>query len=466
MCWVVAIALIVLFPITAANIFSSAILPDRYAFFAILIALIISGGVCIGLVATKEPENHKIRISILGVFSALLIFAHIFLGNILNMTSSFLSNIQERDLDHEEYNLVVLNEVDDNFDATDKTICYLNQDPFRDNVSAHIAGKMKAVPMSISDPTTLEVSMLDKTCDASLINDAYLSLYEENNEDFFASIKTIRKERVAISQGKVSTSQTPVTEPFTVFISGIDTYGQIGTVSRSDVNIIAIINPVTHEVLTVNTPRDYYVQLHGTTGTRDKLTHAGIYGVIQSVATLQDLYGINIDYYVRVNFTTLVNVVDAIGGIEVNVEQAFTSRAKKFRFEKGVQHMDGAHALEFSRERYSFAAGDRTRGHNQQLVIVAIMKKALQPSIITNYSQFLEALGGSMQTNMGTEQMKTLIRNQLNAMHGWNYSAIAVDGSGAMLPTHSMGAQKLWVMEPNWDTVNTARDRMRQILGK
>ena len=192
-------------------------------------------------------------------------------------------------------------------------------------------------------------------------------------------------------------------DSFALYISGIDQWGSVSTVrGRSDVNIVAIVNPKIHKVLLINTPRDYYVQLHGKTGLKDKLTHAGVYGIDMSLNTLEDLYDINIDYYLRVNFDTLVKLVDVIGGIEVYSDKTFiSSHQRDWKIKEGMNKMDGKQALAYSRERYAYKEGDRHRGKNQQDVITAIIKKASSSKVIlTKYNSILDTLEGSFQTNI------------------------------------------------------------------
>jgi len=245
--------------------------------------------------------------------------------------------------------------------------------------------------------------------------------------------------------------EVAVTKPFIVYVSGIDTYGEIDTVSRSDVNMLIVVNPQTNRVLLVNTPRDYYVQLHGTTGDKDKLTHAGTYGIEMSRKTLEDLYGVPIDAYVRVNFSSLVAIIDALGGVDVYSDYDFKE------FHTGYNRVNGEQALEFARERYSFSEGDRQRGKNQQHVIEAIITKMNDPKNMLNYRKILNATAGAVQTNMGGDSLAKLVNHQLDTMHPWKVTSISVDGTGAMLPTYSAGAQPLYVMVPDEQTVDVAK---------
>ena len=213
--------------------------------------------------------------------------------------------------------------------------------------------------------------------------------------------------------------------------------------------MLMTINPQTHQILLTNIPRDYYVTLH-TYQALDKLTHAGIYGVNESMDTLEDLLNIDIDYYLRVNFSSLVDIVDAVGGITVDNPRAFLD------FPEGPVYLDGTSALRFSRERYSFSEGDRERGRNQQRVIMGIIDKVLSPSIITNYTSILNAVSGSFQTSISTSDLSKLVKMQFANNTGWDIQTYSLDGTGAEDVTYSYGSEPLYVMVPDQTTVTKA----------
>ena len=201
-------------------------------------------------------------------------------------------------------------------------------------------------------------------------------------------------------------------------------------------------------------PRDYYVQLHGTTGTLDKLTHAGVYGVDMSRQTLEDLYGVTIPYHARINFTSLVNVIDAIGPISVYSDYDFKS------YQSGYNTLNSKQALEFSRERKSFEQGDRQRGRNQQHVIEAIIAKMARPENSVKLPQIMNSVQQSVETNISETSLKSIIRNQLDDIRGWSVESISVDGSGDMLPTYSYGNTPLYVMIRDQASVESAQQKI------
>jgi len=254
-----------------------------------------------------------------------------------------------------------------------------------------------------------------------------------------------------------------VSEPFSIYITGIDTYGDISSVSRSDVNIVMTVNPKTKQILLTSIPRDYYVQLHGTTGSRDKLTHAGIYGTDMSVQTIEDLLGIEINYYIKVNFSSFIDIINAIGGIEVYSKYEFTS-IDGYHYQQGYNELNGEEALSFARERKAFMEGDRQRGADQQAVIEAMIKKMSNKSILTKYESLLDSIDGKFQTNMNYKKITSLIKMQLDDMSSWNVVSIALDGSNGSEYTYTGGNQKLYVMIPDESTIDNASSLINAVL--
>ena len=247
---------------------------------------------------------------------------------------------------------------------------------------------------------------------------------------------------------------------FAVYLSGIDVYGSISLKSRSDVNIIAIVNPKEYKVLLVTTPRDYFVPIPGVSnGKPDKLTHAGIYGVQASMDTLGELYGINLDYYFRVNFTSFEKIVDALGGVDVYSEYSFSTRG--YSFNKGNNHVNGAAALVFARERYSFAAGDNQRGKNQQQLIKAIIQKACSPAILTAAGEILDSVRANIDTNIPEEMIQDMIRNQLSDNREWQVEMLAATGTGDYDEPYSMPGFNAYVMVPNQESVSKIKEAIQ-----
>lgn len=266
-----------------------------------------------------------------------------------------------------------------------------------------------------------------------------------------------------IQPGELETGDT-----FNVYISGIDTYGDLSQVSRSDVNIIASVNLKTGKVLLTSVPRDTYLKIAGGGKNKyDKLTHAGIYGVNSSIRTLEKFLDIDVSYYARVNFTSMQKIIDAIGGVDVYNEEDFTFRLTGEKFPKGDLHLNGEDALKFVRERYSLADGDNARGRNQEKVVSAMIKKMTSPTTLLNFDKILEVLNESVNTNMSTETMMDLVNVQIFSHTDFDIQTQEVEGEGKMgLPSFAMPDNRLYMMVPFDESVDKVKENIQDILEK
>lgn len=251
--------------------------------------------------------------------------------------------------------------------------------------------------------------------------------------------------------------------PFFVYISGSDTRSSMLSVSRSDVNIIIAVNPVTKQVLLLNTPRDYYVPNPAGNGKKDKLTHCGLYGVDCSMKALGDLYGIEIEHYAQINFTGFETLVDAVGGVTVVADHGFSSGG--YYFEKGENQLDGKKALIFARERYHVSGGDNGRGRNQMKIIKAVLEKLTSgKTLIANYSDIMKSLSGMFKTDVSSEDISKLVKMQLNDMAKWNIQSFAVTGTGGSAKTYSAPGENLYVMYPDDQAVAHATELINRVI--
>ena len=251
-------------------------------------------------------------------------------------------------------------------------------------------------------------------------------------------------------------------DTFVMYLSGIDTYGDISARSRSDVNILAVVNTKTKNILLLSTPRDYYVSYSQTGGAKDKLTHAGIYGVNASIDALEQLYGVDVNYYLRVNFTGFTQIIDALGGVEVYSQYDFTAGGKDFY--QGYNEVNGTEALSFSRERYSFEDGDFQRGRNQMEVIRAVIKKAASSALLANYTDVMNAVSGSFETNMPQDEIAALVKMQLSDMASWNVTSYTATGQVSNQETYSAPGQLLYVVIPDEASVEEAKKMIHDIF--
>ena len=319
-------------------------------------------------------------------------------------------------------------------------------------------------------------ALYDDEVQAIILNEGYIPLLteQENYKDFSDRTRILYEYVTEHEITPVKPSGAITKNPFMVYCSGTDERdSDINAKSRSDVNILAVVNPKSRQILLVNTPRDYYLPL-AFNGEMDKLTHAGLYGVQETMAVLDNLYGTETSYYGRINFWGLIDIVDALGGIDVYSDYAFDAAAgdvegygyRSFSFSEGWNHLEGQEALAFSRERYSFSDGDNQRGKNQMKVIQAIIEKATSPSVLTNYQDLLKALSDNFITNISYDQISSLVQMMQKDGFSWNIQSMSArEGYGSnSQPCYSSYGQMLYVMPPDYDYINSIREVIRQVM--
>ena len=306
-------------------------------------------------------------------------------------------------------------------------------------------------------------SLLAGDTKAIILNSVFENIIESEYPDYASKIKKIYTKELTKT---VETPKDVKGDSFNVYISGIDTYGPISSVSRSDVNIIMTVNRETKKILLTTTPRDSYVPIaDGGNNQKDKLTHAGIYGVDASIHTLENLYGIDLNYYARLNFTSFLKLIDLLGGVDVHNDQDFTSLHGKFHFPVGNVHLDSEQALGFVRERYSLADGDRDRGRNQQKVIVAILQKLTSTEALKNYDSIIKGLQDSIQTNMPLETMMNLVNAQLESGGTYKINSQDLKGTGRMdLPSYAMPESSLYMMEISDSSLESVKAAINDVM--
>ena len=305
-------------------------------------------------------------------------------------------------------------------------------------------------------------ALYNKEVDCIVVGEQFRSQLQVNHENFDNETKIITSYSYD-AKLEVTTKKTDVTEkPFSVYVTGIDVYGILNTVSRSDVNLIVTVNPKTKQILMTSIPRDCEINLHSN-GELDKLTHTGNYGTAETINTIQDLLDMEINYFVRTNFSGMTNIVDALGGITVESDEEFDTLHGNYHIVKGLNEMDGDMALCFVRERKRLKAGDFARGRNQQKVLSALIDKALSPKIITNFDRILTALEGTFETDMTSDEIRSLLNMQLDDMADWNIINVQIEGEYYdCYETYSMYGTKSDVMKP----FNSHIKRVRKLINK
>lgn len=441
------------------------VLPFKYLIIFLFLVVILPILLMSFLIRKKVKKGFKIFNLIIGIIYIIILSFSFFY---LNKTFTFLDDFTTSyNYEVKNYAVLVLksSEYSSISSLEDKKIGFVKD--INDEISkslTRLEDEISFTKEEYQDYETILTGLDNLEIDAILLGDAYVSMLSEENEEFDSKYKVIYefslKEKVEEIKKEVDVTK----DTFNVYISGIDSYGSVSSLTRSDVNIVASINPKTNEILLVNIPRDYYVSFPGTE-MKDKLTHAGIYGIDMSVKAIEELLDIEINYYFKVNYAALVNLVDALGGVDVYSKYAFTSVGtdKNYYYQKGYNYVNGEKALYFVRTRKAFTDGDRVRGENQQAMISAIVKKASSPSILTKYSDILNSLSGSFATNIGTENITNLVKMQLDDMKGWSITSVSLGGSDATNYTYTYPYQKLYVMEPDEKTIVNAKEALKKI---
>ena len=437
------------------------VLPLEY-FIVLVILVLITDLFAIMLLLSKGRIRNVIGILLTIILLILMIFGITYELNTLDFLKQFGFNSYKT----ENYNVIVLDssEYDELEDLNDLSIAHLDLDTHKglQNAVADIKKEIDFTSLVGEDISDLTEMLESDETSAIILESAQLSIIEEENKEFYDSIRIIWSTDVEIEIAKIGESVDVTKDSFNILISGIDTYGSITKVSRSDVNILVTVNPSTHSILLTSIPRDYYVLLPEF-NEYDKLTHAGIYGIETSVSAVENLLDTTINYYIKVNFTSLIDIVDALGGITVESNYDFTTQ-DGYHFTKGTNKLNGKEALSFARERKAFADGDRIRGQNQELILASLINKAMSASIITNYVDLLNALDDKFVTNITDEEITDFIKKQISEMASWNINAISLDGSNAYDYTYSYKSQKLYVMKPYEESVLNAKEQINNTL--
>lgn len=461
---VLAVIFVIITIVFYVSILNLNLLPSSYITIFTIAIVVFTMLMVIGL--GKKHKTRKLNIFCL-VIVLLVSGVYLYITNYANATSEFLGSMFQEVQETDEYYVVVRKDSSyDSIEDIDGEDVYTFQ--VEEDVQAELTKEVEVTFETQESLTDLGNNLLDQEIDIVFISASQYSMLSEEIENFADETKiiyTATHEVESTENIKSADSKYTIENGvFNIYISGIDTSGNISNVSRSDANILVTVNTNTHEVLLTSIPRDYYVTLHSK-GAKDKLTHSGIYGINETVTTVEDLLNVDINYYVRVNFTTVIELVDTLGGIEVYSEYDFSSGG--YHFNKGYNYLNGAQALRFSRERYSFASGDNQRVRNQQAVIEAIMKKVLNSTtLLTRYTDILESLEGCFQTNIEQSEISDLVKDQLSNMSSWTIKNNALEGTGSYGPTYSMGSTRLYIMLPNDSSVANAKAEIDEVMGE
>lgn len=461
------------------RLMATGMLSNLYLIILMVVLIVLNA---VSVIVQLPLRRNKAGKLIMGIVSLLLSGAMLYGVVAVNSVQSALSKIVGKMTETEITEVRVMNDnpATSMGDTRGYTFGYIadadtkNTQSILDEISKSF-GTIKS--KGYDSMTALADALYDDEVDAILINQGYVDLLTEKDgyTDFRDQTRVLYTYTTTHEVDPIVPNTSITKEPFVVYCSGIDArVDDISAKSRSDVNILAVVNPTTKQILLVNTPRDYYLPL-ARNGELDKLTHAGLYGIDESMKVLGNLYGVQANYYVRVNFAGLVKIVDALGGVDIESDANFSCvpmetpdgngdyTYQKYSFTKGINHVNGSQALAFARERKAFADGDNRRGQHQMTVIKAIVNKACSSAVLTKYQELLKAASDAFITNMPYADISSLVQMQLGDMADWNITTYAVSGEGSTEYCYALG-DKAWVMIKDSSKVNTAKNMIQQVI--
>ena len=461
----IAILSIIIFIVFGIMLYVLDMIPFKY----LIIFYIVFGLLYLYLFITSFPKKikNKFRISSC-VF--LILFGTIFGIGIkyLNDTMDFVGVISKDLFQKEVYYVMTLD--DSKYknikDLDGKSIGIYSSKNGEEAIKL-LDKKIKSTSKEYKNVVELFEDLQDNKIDAVLINESTKNLLDTDLADMELKLKEIYKVYVSIEKTDIVKVVDITKKPFNIYVAGGDAYGSIDNVTNTDVNRIITVDPVNRKVLLTSIPRDYYVNLPSFgNDAYDKLTHAGYYGIEESVKAIENLLDIDINYYVKVNFSTIEGVIDAIKGVDVYSDYSFNECAYGiYHFNKGMNHLNGKQALAFARERKSFSDGDIQRVKNQQKVLTAIIDKVTSSTtLVTNFSQILDSVGNSFSTNMETKSINRFIKMQLNDMRGWSIESQNLVGTDLYTYTYTYPNLQLYVMKQDENSIAMSKNKINKYL--
>ena len=452
----IILSIICIFTIKGLNM-----LPNKYFIIFVSIMFLFN---LIGLLLYTKKKWLNIIGFVISILTIIISIIGYYYGS---ETIDYLKHSFNNDsVEISEYGLYVLKK--NNFELNDiKNFGYLNDESAEKTVK-ELKSRTNAEELSYDDMYTLSSDLKDNKINSMLLDKTYYNMLLDENEISEDEVKLIYSFNIEVKK-KVTKQNVDTLKPFNIFLSGSDARSNyIASKTRSDVNMIISVDPKEKTILLTSIPRDYYVSVYGKTGLKDKLTHAGIYGIDTSVKTVENLFDINIDYYIKVGFSSVIEVVNLIDGIDIESDKAFVSHcgdggAIKTNVKKGMNHFNGGEALSYARERYAYALGDRHRILNQQQVLEAVINKVTtDKSILLKYDKLLKSLSKLYKTNIPSELISLLVKNQLEDMSGYKIERQSVSGSDASMNTYTAPSKKRYVMIPYEKDVKKASENIKK----
>ena len=441
------------------------VLPFMYLLFLFLILFAIDIGLYL-LMSKKKPVFR-----IVGTICTIFLFVLYFVGiEFQTVTLNFLHQFAFLNIQTEHYQVIVKNtsEMASLNDLDNKSIAYVKNRKGASKAYKQLE-KEKVKKEEVDDEGTLVRSFLQDEIDVILLESSEEELYNEMSQEFKENHKVLETVSVEVQKNDFSKDVAITKQPFSVYVTGVDTYDAISSVARSDVNMVITVNPVSHKILLTSIPRDYYVPIAGSSSElNDKLTHAGLEGVDVSIKTIENLLDMDINYYIKFNFTSLIQIVDALGGIDVDSPFAFTADYEEdthiyYEFQKGMNHLNGKQALAYVRERYGLREGDVARAKHQQQVVEAVVNKLTTTTILTKYGELLGSMEGNFTTNFDFDSITGFVKMQLNDMPSWSVETQVLTGADASRKTASMPDLYSSVMIPDEEQLENAKGKIDEI---
>ena len=436
------------------------VIPDKYFMLLVAASYIVTIITDVFLFISSDNIVFKLFKGLAYIVTILMIVGYSCGIYYLNKTTHFMNNLNTIKKEITSYYIIVMKEskYDEISDLYGKNLTYY------EGTSQEVLSKIRLELnySTVKNIDSLKDRLYTAKTDSILVSDLIKEDLEEKYTDFSERTRVLKTIDITKDVEDITKRVSIKNTSFNVLISGMDSYGTINKTTRNDVNMIATVNPNTNKVLLTSIPRDYYVQLHGKTGYKDKLTHAGIYGINTVVQTIEDLFGIDINYYVRVNFTTVESLVNTIGPIEIYSDKAMSLDGCKYVV--GTNTVNGKCALRFARERHSYVEGDNHRIKNQQEVIKGIFNKLSKSAmVVTDYTSILDSLDGKFATNMDMKDITAFIKYELEDITKYEILDTQVTGTGSMELTYSYPHQKLYVMFPSEQSVESAKEYINKI---
>lgn len=464
---IIGIISLILMLVFSYAIYKLNMIPGKFLIPVYILIFVIYTGLLLTVFLPKVKSKIKVfSMIILVLFGVIFGFADKYIFTTLNFM-----DILDRDvLQKERYDVYVLENSSYNKleDLKGKKVG-LYQSLNSEKAGSELKNKIDFEIIEYTDVEKMFESLNNDEINAIIISSSVKNLLDTELNDINIKIKSIYNFKISIEKNDIVKVVNVTNTPFNVYIAGGDGYGSIDYTFNTDVNMVATINPTTRKILLTSIPRDYYVNLVGQgPNAYDKLTHAGYYGIEESVKTVENLLDIDINYYVKINFSTIQGIVDAIGGVDVYSDYDFYEQAYGlYHFTIGNNHLDGKQALAFARERKSFATGDVQRVKNQQKVVEAIVNKVTSSTaLISSYDRILDSVSENLDTNMPSKDISRLVKMQLNDMRGWTIESQNAVGTGQMGPTYTFPTLNLYTMLPDKDSVNSLKLKINEYLGK